>query len=264
MRDYLLLEEFAAAWSEDRGETMEETRAEIFRMFWEGRFERMGPKHGPGTRLSIREENRGSFPDQWFDGMRLGRKEFLIDVFLTGPCSLPAWRQWSQVIQSPDHNYDPEGGHFKLRYLHHPDPAMLQEGFVTLRDCPFEKYSYPADAYLRSLAFPIEMLSRYFTERSHNRPPFLVKAQARLSGARKVTSGKAGRPRYAFDETRLRDWFSVMVERLDADGQTISADEAHNKAKSGFHPDVPRRLIRDLHRELAPESWRRPGPKARV
>lgn len=88
---------------------MEETRAEILRMFWEGRFERMGPRNGPGTRLSIREENRVNFPDQWFDGMRLGRKEFLIDVFLTGPCSLPAWRHWSQVLQNPDHNYDPGG-----------------------------------------------------------------------------------------------------------------------------------------------------------
>lgn len=262
MRDYLLLEEFAAAWSEDRGETMEETRAEILRMFWEGRFERLGANYGPGTVVMITDDSRKIIPDQSFEGDSHGREELFTRAFLA-PSPLPEWRIWSSVIMSTDANHDPFGFRFKLEYCRDPSPALLQTAFVNLRDCPFNKYSEVAQTCFNGLSFPIEMLGRYFTERAHNRPPFLVKAQARLSGARKVTSGKSGRPRHAFDEPRLREWFSVMVERLGADGQTISADEAQKKAKSEFHPDVPRRLIRDLHRELAPASWRRRGPKAR-
>ena len=262
MRDYLLLEEFAAAWSEDRGETMEETRAEILRMFWEGRFERMGANYGPGTVLMIKDDSRKRLADQSFEGISYGREEFFTQIFF-GPSPLPEWRIWSSVIASTDAKHDPLGYSFKSEYCRDPSPALLQSAFVNLRDCPFNKYSEEALTHLNGLGFPIEMLGRYFTERSRNRPPFLVKAQALMSGARKVTSGKAGRPRHAFDETRLREWFSVLVARLGAHGQTISADEAHEKAKSEFHPDVPRRLIRDLHRELAPASWRRRGPKAR-
>lgn len=262
MRDYLLLEEFAEQWSSDRGETPESTRAEILRLFWAGRFEWLGKANGPGTILVVREENRANFPDQYFDGMPFGREEFLTQVFF-GPCALPEWRHWSPSITNIHGNYDPGGLQFKRRYLDTRSPPMLQEGYMTLRDCPFQKYLFPADDYLRSLGFPLAMLGRYFVDRERIRPPFLIKAQARFSGAVAVgAQGRKGRKRYEFGEALLEDWFRKRVEHALSNETSFNADEAHALAQDEFHPKVPRRLIRDLHKRLAPAEWRRRGRKA--
>lgn len=225
------------------------------RMFWEGRFERMGVGNVPGTILTVRDEHRAALPDQCFDGMPFGREEFFTQVFF-GPSELPDWRQWSSETVA---NRDPGGAKFRLNYLQNPSPAMLQEGYFTIKDCPFERYPYPSSAYFHCLGFPLEMLARFFTERLRERPPFLIKAQARHAGAHKVPSDKPGRRRYAFDEAELESWFLKLIHRFVAEGRTISADDAHRLAKIGFHDRVPRHLIRRLHRELAPEDWKQQG-----
>lgn len=107
------------------------------------------------------------------------------------------------------------------------------------------------------------MLSRFFGARLRNRPPFLVKAQGRLSGAHIKPTAKRGRKQYEFDDASLKKWFMAMVERLSTADQTISADKAHLKAKAEFHPKVSRAMIRRLHDELAPPSWHKRGKKPR-
>lgn len=130
MRDYLFLEEFALAWSEHRGEPLGDTRTEILRMFWEGRFERLGIDGGPGTVLMIQEEGRKAFPDQYFEGMPYGREEFFTQTFF-GPCSLPEWGIWSSLISTPQASHDPRGLRFKLSFRQDPSPELLQAAFRT-------------------------------------------------------------------------------------------------------------------------------------
>ena len=247
------MQEFAHDWSEDRRELLGDTRSEILRKFWEGRFERLGIDGGPGTVLMIQEECRKVFPDQYFKGMPYGREEFFTQTFL-GPCSLPKWRIWSSFISTPQASHDPRGLLLKLSYRRDPAPELLQTVFSNLRDCPFDKYSEETRVYLHGLAFPIEMLSRFFGERLRNRPPVLVKAQGRMSGAHVKSTAKRGRKQYEFDDSSLKKWFVAMVMRLSTANETISADKAHLKAQAEFHPKVSRAMIRRLHDELAPPT----------
>lgn len=264
MKDYLLLDEFAAGWAVDRCETMEETRAEILKLFWEGRFERLGNAHGPDTILAVREETRNNFTDQCFDGMPYGREAFFTEVFF-GPGPLPDHRNWVQNPSQAPGRPDPGGMRFKLEYLATKSPDKLHHGYYVLKDCPFEKYLDPVDKYIQSLGFPIEMLARYFTERSRHRPPFLVRAQAKLAGfqAAKTTKG-AGRKRGSLDPAALEHWMQQKIERLDSTGETMSADDAYRRARVEFHPKVPRTLVRQIYKKMAPADWGKRGPKPRT
>jgi hypothetical protein len=264
MKDYLLLEEFAAEWAVDRGETMEETRAGILKLFWEGRFERLGYAYGPGTILAVREETRNNFTDQCFDGMPYGREAFFTDVFF-GPGPLPDHRNWVQNPSEAPGRPDPGGKRFKLEYLGTKSPEMLRHGYCVLKDCPFEKYLHPVDKYLQSLGFPIEMLAKYFTERLRHRPPFLVRAQANLAGFHAAKTAKGpGRKPASFAPAALETWMQQMIERLESAGEAVSADEAHRRAKAEFHPTVPRTMVRQIYKKVAPADWGKRGPKPRT
>jgi hypothetical protein len=70
-----------------------------------------------------------------------------------------------------------------------------------------------------------------------------------------------GEPRPVYSEAALRAWYRLRCHTWNASQPPPSEDDDRAAAAAHFGIAMPRDPFRAIRRELAPEGWRKPGPR---
>jgi hypothetical protein len=134
----------------------------------------------------------------------------------------------------------------RLRYLYEDgsDRAGPYRDVVIARAQVLQRWPSPLAAAQDEL--PLEML-----------PPRNADAPV-WAGEIAANSSMPRAPGYS--AARLREWYrDIWIERNELEGKPPTREQDLEAAKSEVSPHIPRDAVRRLRRELAPDSWTKPG-----
>lgn len=73
----------------------------------------------------------------------------------------------------------------------------------------------------------------------------------------------AGQPAPVYSKAALRYWYRLRVSTWPASHPPPSEADDIAAAAAHFRRDIPRDPFREIRRELAPEAWKKPGPRSK-